>query len=140
MTRGIYEAKYHVLMAFVQYGVDMAMSGVVKDICQMLDVGVMSSQEFIDEMIMEMIRYAYDKKGKKESLRSHLMQNGMGNDDSKKAAYGRIREYAQKYRDKEAVRRKELLGEAPEGLEGLSMETIKDKLSGFNHFTGRNME
>lgn len=131
MTRGIYEAKYHVLMAFVQYGVDMAMSGVVKDICQMLDVGVMSSQEFIDEMIMEMIRYAYDKKGKKESLRSHLMKNGMGNDDSKKAAYGRIREYAQKYRDKEAERRKELLGEAPEGLEGLSMETIKDKLSGY---------
>ena len=32
MTKGIYDAKYHLLMAFVQYGVDMAMKGEVKDI------------------------------------------------------------------------------------------------------------
>lgn len=133
MTKGIYDAKYNVLMAFVQYGVDMAMRGETKDICKMLDNGVMSSNEFIDEIVMELIRYAYDKKGEKGSLRSHLMQNGMGNDDSKKAAYGRIREYAQKYRDREAQRRAELLGEAPDGLEGMPMKNIKDKLSGYEY-------
>ncbi|MBE6063429.1 MAG: hypothetical protein E7207_07735 [Clostridium butyricum] len=70
-------------------------------LAQMLDNGAMSIVEFADEMVMEFIRYAYNKHMEKGSIRSHLMQNNML-DDSQKAAYGRIQKYAQKYRDREA--------------------------------------
>lgn len=41
-------------------------------LAEMLDVGAMSIPEFADEMIMELIRYAYDLKSEKSSIRSHL--------------------------------------------------------------------
>lgn len=133
MTRKMYDAKYHVLMAITQYGVDMKECWEV-DICQYMNHGVMPMTEFIDEVIMELIRYSYDKNAPKDSLRSHLIQNGMGDDDSKKAAYGRIREYAQKYRDLEAQRRIEHYGEFVDEIKGLfatPMDDIQDKLAGY---------
>ncbi len=74
-------------MAVVQYcaehNEDMPM------LADYLDVGAMSISEFADEIIMELIRYAYDKQMEKGSIRSHLLQNDML-DDSQKAAYSRI--------------------------------------------------
>lgn len=88
-------------MAVVQYCADHNddMPGLAK----MLDNGAMSIVEFSDEIVMELIRHAYDVKMEKSSLRSHLMKNNMP-EDSDKAAYSRIQKYAQKYRDREADR------------------------------------
>ena len=74
-------------MAVVQYCADHNddMPGLAK----MLDNGAMSIVEFSDEIVMELIRHAYDVKMKKSSLRSHLMKNNMP-EDSDKAAYSRI--------------------------------------------------
>ena len=119
-------------MAVVQYCADHNddMPGLAK----MLDNGAMSIVEFADEMIMEFIRYAYDKQMEKGSIRSHLMQNNML-DDSQKAAYGRIQKYAQKYRDREADWRlgngDPLDKESLELLRGLSMDSIEAKKAGY---------
>jgi len=86
-------------MAVVQYCAEHNED--MPGLAQMLDNGAMSIVEFADEMVMEFIRYAYNKHMEKGSIRSHLMQNNML-DDSQKAAYGRIQKYAQKYRDREA--------------------------------------
>lgn len=133
MKESIFVAKEYILQAVVQYGVNMKLRYNV-DSCQRMNEGVMTITEFIDEVIMELIRYSCNQNTPKDSLRSHLRQNGMGDDDSKKAAYGRIREYAQKYRDIEAKRRIEQnkdLGEAISGLLSEPMENIHDKLVGY---------
>lgn len=44
-------------------------------LAEYLDVGVMSISKFADEIIMELIRYAYDKQMEKGSIISHLLQN-----------------------------------------------------------------
>jgi hypothetical protein len=53
----------------------------------------MSIAKFSDEIVMELIRHAYDVKMEKSSLRSHLIKNNMS-EDSEKAAYSRIQKYA----------------------------------------------
>lgn len=103
------------------------------ELADMLDVGAMSKSEFADEMIMELIRYAYDLKSEKSSIRSHLKRENILS-DSNKEAYGRALKYAQDYRDKEADLRTAQTDTMPddivEALRGSSMDNIEDKLSG----------
>ena len=119
-------------MAVVQYCADH--NDDMPDLAKMLDNGAMSIVEFSDEIVMELIRYAYDLKMEKSSLRSHLMKNNMP-EDSEKAAYSRIQKYAQKYRDREADRRLEnsepMDEETVNLLRGMSMDTIEEKTSGY---------
>ena len=132
LNHKIFLTKQHIVMAVVQYCADHNddMPGLAK----MLDNGAMSIVEFSDEIVMELIRHAYDVKMEKSSLRSHLMKNNMP-EDSDKAAYSRIQKYAQKYRDREADRRLEngepMDEESIKLLRGLSMDTIEEKTSGY---------
>ena len=134
----IHDAKHHILMAIIQFGVDMDAMG-NKELCQYMNHGIMSMTDFMDELIMELIRYSYDKNAEKYSIRNHLIQNGWVDKnghiyDDKKAAFGRSREYAQKYRDLEAKRRVEHYGEMVDEIKELlppSMDDMQDKLSGY---------
>ena len=126
MTDNIGITKYAICDAIQQY-----IEFEDEDLFVVLENGVMSIESFVDEIVMELIRYAYDKFMPKESIRSLLSANGMKDDDSKKAAYGRIREYVQKYRDREADVYNSLFGEYPEELEAASMDSIEEKLSGY---------
>lgn len=126
MTEAIKEAKLHIRRGMVMYLQDVRKHFNV-DMLQGLNVGVMTLEEFVDEMVIELIRYAYDIKAEKKSLRSRLTPG----DDSQKEAYARIRRYAQKYRDREADLREEWYGIRPEGLEAMPMDTIKEKIEGY---------
>lgn len=132
LNQKIFLTKQHIVMAVVEYCAEH--NDDMPGLAQYLNSGVMTIAEFADEMIMEFIRYAYDKQMEKGSIRSHLMQNNML-DDSQKAAYGRIQKYAQKYRDREADWRTEngdpLDKESLELLRGLSMDSIEAKKAGY---------
>ncbi len=131
MTSKMFQVKQQTLMAVVQYGVEMQEE--MPKLVPMINEGVMSIPEFIDEIIMELIRYSFDLYQKKNSIRRHLIENGMC-DDSQKAAYGRALKYAQKYRDLEADRRLADGEPIPDDqvalLRGLKMENIQQKKSG----------
>lgn len=131
MTSKILQVKQLILMAIVQYGVDMQDD--MPKLIQMINEGVMSIQEFIDEIIMELIRYSFDLYQEKNSIRGHLLEKGML-DDSQKAAYGRAFKYAQKYRDLEANRRIgdgiPLSEEMEAELRGVKMKNMEQKKAG----------
>lgn len=131
MTPKMIQVKREIMMAVIQYGVDMQQE--MPKLVPMLNEGVMSISEFSDEVTMELIRYSFDLYQEKNSIRGHLIDNGML-DDSQKAAYGRALKYAQKYRDLEADRRLadgELLSdEHIAELRGLEMVNIEQKKSG----------
>lgn len=126
MTDKIGITKYAIYDAIQQY-----INFEDEDLFVVLESGVMTIEKFVDEIVMELIRYAYDQVLPKESIRSLLAENNMKDDDSKKAAYGRIREYVQRYRDREADVYAGLFGEYPEELKAMSMESIEEKLSGY---------
>lgn len=132
LNQKIFLTKQHIVMAVVQYCAEHDED--MPRLAEYLDVGVMSISEFADEIIMELIRDAYDKQMEKGSIRSHLLQNDML-DDSQKAAYSRIQRYAQKYRDKEADRRIEngepMNEETLSLFRGLSMDSIEEKTAGY---------
>lgn len=110
-----------------------AMKRDMPELAPMLNEGAMSIPEFIDEVVMEFIRYSFDLYQEKNSIRGHLIENGIY-DDSQKAAYGRALKYAQKYRDLEADKRltdgDEITQEQLRLLRGMQMENIEQKKSG----------
>lgn len=131
MEAKMFRIKEEILKAIVQYGVEM--NNEMPKLIPMINEGVMSIPEFIEEVIMELIRYGFDLYQEKNSIRGHLMDKGMF-DDSQKAAYGRALKYAQKYRDLEADRRLSEGDPIPEDkvaeLRGLKMNNIEQKKSG----------
>lgn len=126
MTDKMKIAKHHILMAILSYARDTN-----DEIVNMLNAGVMSIEEFIDEIVMELIRYAYDKNMLKKSMRSHMIDAGMKDDDSMRMAYSRMMEYVQKYRSREAEVYDSVLGTYPEALNPVPMEEVKEKLAGY---------
>ena len=126
MTDNMKIVRHHIQMAIRIYARDIN-----EDIVDMLDVGVMSIEEFIDEIIMELIRYAYDKNMPRKSIRSHLIDSGVKDDDSIRMAYSRVMEYVQKYRDREADFYNDFIGSYPEALDALPMEVLEEKLAGY---------
>ena len=128
MNSNIFNVKQEVLMAVVQYCANCN-----PELAKMLDNGIMPIRVFIDEVVMEFIRYAYDVNGDKFSIRKHLNDNGMKDNDSQKAAYGRIKKYSQKYRDYEADYMIERGFDDPllQQLRAKPMNTIDDKKEGY---------
>ena len=126
MTDNLKITRYHILMGILTYAQDIN-----EDIADMLDVGVMSIEEFIDEVIMELIRYAYDKNMPRKSMRSHLIDSGIKDDDSIRMAYSRVMEYVQKYRDREADFYNDFIGLHPEALDALPMDAVEERLAGY---------
>lgn len=131
MTSKMMQVKQILLMAIVQYGVDMQED--MPNLIQIINKGVMSIQEFIDEIVMELIRYSFDLYQEKNSIRGHLVEKGML-DDSQKAAYGRAFKYAQKYRDLEADRRIDdgipISEEMEAVLRGVKIKNMEQKKAG----------
>lgn len=131
MTSKMNRVKQEIIMAVIQYGMDMKHE--MPKLVPMLDVGVMSIDEFADEIIMELIRHSFDLYQEKKSIRGHLVENEML-DDSHRVAYGRALKYAQKYRDLEADRRiadgNQLSDEDISILRGTEMKNIEQKKVG----------
>ena len=131
MTSKMMQVKQILLMAIVQYGVEQQED--MPNLIQRINKGVMSIQEFIDEIVMELIRYSFDLYQEKNSIRGHLVEKGML-DDSQKAAYGRAFKYAQKYRDLEADRRIDdgipISEEMEAALRGVKIKNMEQKKAG----------
>lgn len=127
MTDNMIRVKQEIFTAIIQFDEDKP------QLAPMLNVGAMSVMEFIDEMIMELIRYSFDLYQDKNSLRGHLQENKMF-EDNQKAAYSRALKYAQEYRDLEADKRladgTQLTDEQLAILRGLEMKTMAQKKSG----------
>lgn len=88
-----------------------------------LNNGIMTIEEFVDEMIMEFIVYCYQRKANKDSIRRQILERLDGNEDydSRKMKNMRARNYIREYKSKHG-----------ENARCNKMDTINDKITG--HF------
>ena len=88
-----------------------------------LNNGIMTIEEFVDEMIMEFIVYGYQRKANKDSIRRQILERLDGNEDydSRKMKNMRARNYIREYKSKHG-----------ENARCNKMDTINDKITG--HF------
>ena len=67
---------------------------------EMVFVGGVSEKEFIDEMMVEFIKYAFDNSQEKHPLR-YYVPYGVDKNTDARMKYSRVLKYCQKYRDQE---------------------------------------
>lgn len=71
-----------------------------KDYIEMAFVGGMSEKEFVDEIVVEFIKYAFDNSQEKHPLR-YYVPYGVDENTDERMIYTRLLKYCQKYRDQE---------------------------------------
>lgn len=101
-----------------------------KDYIEMAFAGGMSKEEFVDEVIVEFIKYAFDNSQEKHPLR-YYVPYGVDENNDKRMTYTRLLKYCQKYRDQEydGFKRK---GFNIKELKAKSMETMDEKKEGYS--------
>ena len=67
---------------------------------EMVFVGGVSEKEFIDEMMVEFIKYTFDNSQEKHPLR-YYVPYGVDKNTDARMKYSRVLKYCQKYRDQE---------------------------------------
>lgn len=85
--------------------------------------------DFIDAVLVELIKYCYDVTQEKHPLRYYIPYSVTEN-HSERMMYSRTLQYIQKYRDKEYEFRKENDGAEFEELKGKPMETMEERKEG----------
>ena len=101
-----------------------------KDYIEMAFVGGVSEKEFVDEIVVEFIKYAFDNSQEKHSLR-YYVPYGVDENTDERMIYTRLLKYCQKYRDQEydEFNRK---GVDIEELKAKSMQTMDEKKEGYS--------
>lgn len=101
-----------------------------KDYIEMAFVGGMSEKEFVDEIVVEFIKYAFDNSQEKHPLR-YYVPYGVDENTDERMIYTRLLKYCQKYRDQEydEFKRK---GVDIEELKAKSMQTMDEKKEGYS--------
>lgn len=101
-----------------------------KDYIEMVfSVGV-SEKEFVDEIIVEFIKYAFDNSQEKHALR-YYVPYGVDENNDGRMLYTRLLKYCQKYRDQEYEEFKRK-GTDIEGLKAKRMQTMDEKKEGYS--------
>ena len=93
-------------------------------------VGGVSEKEFVDEIVVEFIKYAFDNSQEKHPLR-YYVPYGVDENTDERMIYTRLLKYCQKYRDQEydEFKRK---GVDIEELKAKSMQTMDEKKEGYS--------
>lgn len=101
-----------------------------KDYIEMAFVGGVSEKEFVDEIVVEFIKYAFDNSQEKHPLR-YYVPYGVDENTDERMIYTRLLKYCQKYRDQEydEFKRK---GVDIEELKAKSMQTMDEKKEGYS--------
>lgn len=97
---------------------------------EMVFVGGVSEKEFIDEMMVEFIKYAFDNSQEKHPLR-YYVPYGVDKNTDARMKYSRVLKYCQKYRDQEYDEFKRR-GINIEELKAKSMKTMDEKKEGYS--------
>ena len=100
-----------------------------KDYIGMAFVGGVSEKEFVDEIIVEFIKYAFDNSQEKHPLR-YYVPYGVDEKNDERMLYTRLLKYCQKYRDQEYEEIKQK-GADIEELRAKSMQTMDEKKEGY---------
>lgn len=100
-----------------------------KDYIEMAFVGGVSEKDFIDEVIVEFIKYAFDNSQEKHPLR-YYVPYGVDDNTDERMVYTRLLKYSQKYRDQEYEEFKEK-GIVIDELKAKSMQTMDEKKEGY---------
>lgn len=90
----------------------------------------MSEKEFVDEIIVEFIKYAFDNSQEKHPLR-YYVPYGVDENNDGRMLYTRLLKYCQKYRDQEYEEFKRK-GTDIEELKAKSMQTMDEKREGYS--------
>ncbi|RGO26921.1 hypothetical protein DXB23_05490 [Dorea sp. OM02-2LB] len=122
MTNNMERMKFEVIKAIV--------TCFPKDYIEMVFVGGVSEKEFIDEIIVEFIKYAFDNSQEKHPLR-YYVSYGVDENNDERMLYTRVLKYCQKYRDQEYEEFKQK-GVDIEGLRAKSMQTMDEKKKGYS--------
>ena len=101
-----------------------------KDYIEMAFVGGVSEKEFVDEIIVEFIKYAFDNSQEKHPLR-YYVPYGVDENNDGRMLYTRLLKYCQKYRDQEYEEFKRK-GTDIEELKAKSMQTMDEKREGYS--------
>ncbi len=122
MTNNMERMKFEVVRAIV--------TCFPKDYLEMAFVGGVSEKEFIDEIIVEFIKYAFDNSQEKHPLR-YYVPYGVDENNDGRMLYTRLLKYCQKYRDQEYEEFKRK-GTDIEELKAKSMQTMDEKKEGYS--------
>ena len=101
-----------------------------KDYIEMAFVGGVSEKEFVDEIIVEFIKYAFNNSEEKHPLR-YYVPYGVDENNDGRMLYTRLLKYCQKYRDQEYEEFKRK-GTDIEELNAKSMQTMDEKREGYS--------
>lgn len=101
-----------------------------KDYIEMVFVGGVTEKEFVDEIIVEFIKYAFDNSQEKHPLR-YYVPYGVDENTDERMVYTRLLKYCQKYRDQEYEDFKQW-GMDIEELKAKSMQTMDEKKQGYS--------
>lgn len=101
-----------------------------KEYLDMVFVGGISIDIFVNEILIEFIKYAFDNSQEKHPLR-YYVPYGVDENSSERMVYSRLLAYCQKYRDREYEEFKNM-GADIEGLKAKAMQSMEDKKEGYD--------
>jgi len=122
MTNNMEKMRFEVARTIITY--------FPKNYIEMVFVGGVSEKEFVDEVIVEFIKYAFDNSQEKHPLRYYVPYGVNGNND-KRMLYSRLLKYCQKYRDQEYEEFKRKGLDIKE-LRAKNMQTMDEKKEGYS--------
>lgn len=93
-------------------------------------VGGTSIEVFVNEILVEFIKYAFDNSQEKHPLR-YYVPYGVDENTDERMVYSRMLAYCQKYRDQEYEEFKHM-GADIEGLKAKSMRSVEEKREGYD--------
>lgn len=101
-----------------------------KEYLDMVFAGGISMEVFVNEILIEFIKYAFDNSLDKHPLR-YYVPYGVDENSSERMVYSRLLAYCQKYRDQEYEEFKDM-GADVEGLKAKAMHSMEEKKEGHN--------
>lgn len=104
-----------------------------KKYVDMIFCGGLSKKEFIDEVLLEFIKYAFDNAQEKHPLRYYVPYD-VDEKTDERMVYARLIKYCQKYRNQEyeEFKQRGAKFEELEGLKGKNMKTMDEKKEGYS--------
>ena len=101
-----------------------------KEYLDMVFIGGMSMESFVNEILVEFIKYAFDNSQEKHPLRYYVPYS-VDENSSERMVYSRLLAYCQKYRDQEYEEFKHM-GADIEGLKAKVMQSMEEKKEGYD--------
>lgn len=101
-----------------------------KKYLNMVFVGGMSIEDFVNEILVEFIKFAFDNSQEKHPLR-YYVPYGVDENTDERMVYSRLLAYCQKYRDQEYEEFKHM-GADIEELKAKAMQSVEERKKGYD--------